>query len=255
MTENVHALLGAYVVDAVSPEERAAFEAHLPGCEECTLEAASLEDAVTMLALAEQAPPPLSLRARVRDEVARTSQLPPGSGDDAGVTGAAGAAVPVAPDTGSVAPARRRVWPRLAVAAAAAAVLATGGLVASSLLSQREAALALEKDVMMVASAPDARSVDLGLGSAHVVTSARMGSIVAMGDDCPDPKPGMEYQLWLVMEDGAKVAGPTFMPAADGTFMTLVDADMGPISAVAVTQEPHGGSDQPTSEAVAEAAL
>ncbi|WP_062287361.1 anti-sigma factor [Demequina phytophila] len=252
MNDNVHSLIGAYAVDAVTPDERTDFESHLAACEDCTAELAGLREAAATLAAAESVAPPAALRARVLDQIGRTAQLPPPTGDDA----------PVAPRA-DVAPAssrrERHAWPRLAVAAAVAAVLAVGGLAGSALLGQRgqtgEDQLALEKDVMMVTSAPDAHAMDLGLGSAHLVMSDKMGSVVAMGEDCPEPTAGMEYQLWVVMEDGSKHAGPTFAPDSDGTFMTLMDMDMDGVAAFAVTQEPMGGSEQPTTDVVAEVGL
>jgi len=247
MTENVHGLLGAYAVDAVTPEERAAFEEHLPACEECALELGSLLETAATLGAAEAATPPASLRASVMEQVGRTAQLPPVGGDDALV-----AQAPASRERERDARApRRRVWPRLAVAAASAIALVSVGIAGGSILADREADLALEKDVMMVASAPDAHSLDLALGAAHLVMSEKMHSVAAMGDDCPTPKDGMEYQLWVVMEDGSKHAGPTFMPDDDGTFMALMDMEMEGAVAIAVTEEPMGGSDQPTSTEVA----
>ena len=65
---------------------------------------------------------------------------------------------------------------------------------------------------MMVASAPDAHAMDLALGQAHLVMSDKMGAVVAMGQDAPMPADGMEYQVWLMMDDGASMPGPMFMP-------------------------------------------
>ncbi|WP_296667568.1 anti-sigma factor [Demequina sp.] len=249
MSDNVHGLLGAYAVDAVTPAERAEFEAHLPACEECSLELGSLLETTAVLADAESTAPPAALRARVFEEIGRTAQLPPADGPAAD---AAPAPEPVAAAVVPIERARRRhLWPRLAVAAASVAVLAVAGVIGGGLVADRNAQLALEQDVMMVASAPDAHSMDLGLGSAHLVVSEKMASVVAMGDDCPSPDDGMEYQLWVVMADGSKHAGPTFMPDSDGSFVTMLDMEMNGVVAFAVTEEPHGGSAQPTSEEIA----
>ncbi|WP_062297385.1 anti-sigma factor [Demequina maris] len=249
MNDNVHALIGAYAVDAVTPDERADFEAHLSACEDCSAELVGLREAAATLGEAEAVTPPASLRASVLDEIGRTAQLPPLTEDDAPAARDAGGPVPLAQERH--ARRERHLWPRLAVAAAVASVLAVGGLVGSTLMADREDQLALEKDVMMVTSAPDAKSMDLGLGTAHLVVSEKMSSVVAMGDDCPHPKDGMAYQLWLVMDDGSKEAGPTFMPDSDGTFMTMVHMDMDGVTAIAVTEEPMGGSAEPTSTEVA----
>ena len=49
MTE-IHALSGAYAVDALDDLERAAFERHLAECAECQAEVASLREAAAMIA-------------------------------------------------------------------------------------------------------------------------------------------------------------------------------------------------------------
>ncbi|WP_062460685.1 anti-sigma factor [Demequina soli] len=242
MTDNVHALIGAYAVDAVTPAERAEFEAHLGGCEDCSLELTGLREATATLAGAADAPAPAGLRARVLEEVGRTAQVPPAVDD------APAAEAPPAP-------AHRPWWTRMAVAAVAALVLAVGGLVGSTLVSERQHQLALEKDVMMVTTAPDAHAMDLSLGASHLVMSDRMGSVAAMGDHVPMPDAGMEYQLWAVMDDGSMHAGPTFMPGSDGSFMTVMDMSMDGVAAFAVTEEPHGGSTEPSSDPIAEVAL
>ncbi|WP_062301129.1 anti-sigma factor [Demequina subtropica] len=251
MNENVHSLVGAYAVDAVTPAEREDFESHLAACEDCGIELSGLREAAAVLGDAEHAAPPAALKARVMTEIARTPQAAPLTSDDAPVP-AEGA--PAATTTAASSP-RRAWWPRMAVAAAAAAVLAVGGLVGSSLRDDRTDELALEHDVMMVTSAPDAHSMDLGLGSAHLVMSDKMSSVVAMGEDCPEPDDGMEYQLWVVMADGSKHAGPTFMPDSDGSFMTLMEMDMEGATGFVVTEEPMGGSEQPTTDMVASVEL
>lgn len=48
---DVHALTGAYVLDAVSDVEHAEFERHLTRCETCAQEVAELRETATRLAL------------------------------------------------------------------------------------------------------------------------------------------------------------------------------------------------------------
>ena len=134
------------------------------------------------------------------------------------------------------------VWPFSGVAGVA---LGLGGANAPTAQD-----LAVEKDVMMVTSAPDATSMDMDLGSGHVVVSDRMDAFALMGAAAPMPNKGTEYQVWLVMADGSKVAGPTFMPGEDGDYMTVVYADSDDVVAIAITCEPPGGSDEPTSDTV-----
>ncbi|MFC6343639.1 zf-HC2 domain-containing protein, partial [Nocardioides hankookensis] len=46
---DIHALVGAYAVDAVDDLERAAFERHLAECADCRDEVASLREAAGLL--------------------------------------------------------------------------------------------------------------------------------------------------------------------------------------------------------------
>ena len=108
---------------------------------------------------------------------------------------------------------------------------------------------------MMVTSAPDAHTMALPLGTGHLVMSSSMGGVAVMGQDAPMPADGMEYQLWVMLEDGSKVAGPAFVPASDGEFMTVMHAPMDGVVGFAVTEEPAGGSDAPTGDMVAEVSI
>ncbi|WP_061960510.1 anti-sigma factor domain-containing protein [Demequina flava] len=260
MNDNIHSLAAPYAVDALTELERTAFEAHLTSCEDCQEEVVSLAGAVEELALGEETAPPLSLKGSVMDEVRRTSQLPPIVESGVAETGAAGPRTHdsdtevLKANSGDDLSARRhrrarRGWAVSAVAAASAVVLTLAGVAWMDVRSDRESELAIEKDVMMVASAPDANSMDLELGKGHVVTSERMDSLAVMGTSAPMPEDGMEYQLWLVMADGSKMAGPTFMPH-DGEYMAVAEGAMGDVAAVAVTMEPPGGSQEPTSDPV-----
>lgn len=251
--QSVHALLGAYVVDAVSDIERAAFEDHLSECEDCRAEVASLREVTATLADAEAIDPPPVLKARVMEQISRTPQLTPTPAEPEETDAPA-----VARESGQDAPAtarpRRRLWAPLTAAAATVAVAAVG---VALLLPGAEPAdtSAMERDVMMVASAPDAHSMDLDLGATHVVVSERMESVALMGAETPMPSDGMEYQLWLLMDDGSTMAGPTFMPDKDGEVMTMMHASLADVSSIAVTVEPMGGSSQPTSDVLAIAGM
>jgi len=227
-----HSLLGPYVVGALEDDERVAFERHLAACEWCTQEARGLEEAAAALADAEAVTPPLSLRASVMAEVARTAQVPPGLHAPASVSR------------------RRRRWP--VVVTAAASLIAIAGIgVAYGFHNTGSDGSALERNIVMLSSAPDAHSLELALGSSHLVMSNHMDEVAVMGHDAPMPADGMEYQLWFVMADGTSVAGPTFMPDKGGDIMALSSADCSRIASFSVTVEPHGGSPSPTGHVIA----
>ena len=77
MKESLHALSGAYVVDALDDEEREAFEQHLPRCLDCQAEVASLREAAAMLADDVAMTPPDSLRTSVLAGISTIRPLPP----------------------------------------------------------------------------------------------------------------------------------------------------------------------------------
>jgi anti-sigma-K factor RskA len=232
---DVHTLVGAYVLDAVTPNERAEFEAHLAECDECRDEVASLRAVTGELAQAQATAPPDSLRASVLDAIAVTPQASPTPHE----------ATPASP----LAPRKRRTLPW---AVAAASALAVGGLGFGMAYQDRQESAAMERDVMMVASAPDAHTMDLELGNAHLVVSDKMDGVAAMGQDAPMPADGMEYQMWLMMEDGTTAPGPTFMPSKTGEFMTVMHTPLDGVVGFAVTEEPAGGSTEMTGTKAAE---
>src|SRR5689334_7565992 len=76
-TVDIHALAGAYALDAVDDLERAAFDRHLRECGACTVEVAELRETASWLTHAVAAPPPPRLREAVLAEVSRTAQERP----------------------------------------------------------------------------------------------------------------------------------------------------------------------------------
>ena len=107
---DVHALSGAYAVDALDEIERARFERHLAICEDCRTEVASLREAATLIAEDTALAPPPALRDRVLADIATVRPLAPRPADVPAVVPA-------------VAPARARRWVALTAAAAVVAVL------------------------------------------------------------------------------------------------------------------------------------
>ena len=73
----IHALSGAYAVDALDAAERELFEQHLAACPACHAEIASLrEAAATLPEMAYRRPPP-GLRDRLLADIATVRPLPP----------------------------------------------------------------------------------------------------------------------------------------------------------------------------------
>jgi hypothetical protein len=69
-----------------------------------------------------------------------------------------------------------------------------------------------------------------------------------MTRDLPAPPEGRVYQVW-VMHRGSTEPQPTstlFMPRHDGTAAAAIPGDVSDLEAVLVTDEPAGGSEEPT---------
>lgn len=247
---DVHALSGAYAMDALTPEESLAFAGHLESCASCRDEVRSLREAAASLAAQAAEPAPDRLRASVLAGITSVRPLPP-------VGDAAAADEPEEDDeVDELAAARERRTRRSArawVAVAAALALVAGGAVVRSvqLDSQLDSVTAQAAQVTAVLTAPDAvttsASVSTG-GRAAVVTSASLGQSVLVTDSVAPPPPGSTYQVWYLAKSGAP-ASAGFVPAG-GTTSVLLQGDPTTASGVGITVEPAGGSPQPTTTPV-----
>jgi anti-sigma-K factor RskA len=74
-----------------------------------------------------------------------------------------------------------------------------------------------------------------------------------VADSLPGPPEGRTYELWQV-RDGAATSAGLFVPS-DGVVRTGVDAELAAGDTVAVTIEPEGGSDEPTTPIVMSATI
>lgn len=70
------------------------------------------------------------------------------------------------------------------------------------------------------------------------------GGIIAFRGMTPPPA-GQVYQLWMI-EGDQTLPGPTFMPDAAGEAMVQVPGEAATSQAMAITMEPEGGSDTPS---------
>lgn len=230
---DVHALSGAYAVDALDDLERARFEAHLAECADCRAEVADLRETAAALAAAEEATPPDHLRAQVLAGIGQIRPLPP----------LAGGARAAAPRRG------RTSW----LVAAAAAVVLLGGAVGVAVTQpwQDESSQSQLSATERVLAAGDAESVTLDFpdGSSATVTRSESEdrAVIRTRDMAPAPD-GRVYQLWLQQPDGAMVPAGLMPPEPDQT--TMLEGDLGRAVGAGITVEPAGGSQEPTTEPV-----
>jgi anti-sigma factor RsiW len=224
---DIHALSGAYALDALNDLERAGFERHLATCDSCRAEVESLRDAAGHLADASAAPPPADLRARILGGARSVRPLPP-----------------PAPELQ-----RRRRIPALAAAAALVIGLGAGTAVWRPWEQEPDTIQVSLAD--RVRQAPDAQSWTQGLPSGGSVTVTRSKSVgVAVWQSTGlQPLPsGRVYELWLQAPDESlKPAG--LFSASDSEVIMRGDAT--DAIGAGVTEEPSGGSPAPTTEPIA----
>lgn len=239
MTNDVHALSGAYAIDALDDIERAQFERHLSGCPECQAEVASLREAGSLLTETATLAPPAALRDRVLAGIATVRPLPP--------------VVPT-PSVEEVPGHSRRRFRPLTLAAAAAAVIAlgAGGVVwqpwdgpttsQSPTLSAVDQVLQADDAEQYVQEFPD--------GSSAVLTRSKsLNKAVIVTDDMAPPPDGKVYELWLEHEGIGMVPAGLMPVKADA--VVLLEGDPATAVGAGITIEPAGGSEEPTGDTVA----
>lgn len=255
-------LIEAYALGALDANERAALEAHLAGgCPEC---AKALEEArllVSQLAyLAPPSEPSELLRARVLRAVRADAAASGGSG---------GGSLPrqAAPPKSSI-----PMWMWAGVAALLLVSLyssweARKARVISDDMhrivaaegkqrKQLEEELAVAKHEAWILTDPDSKKIkimpsDKSMPMVEAVWHPKMG-IYVMAQQMPMPKDNKVLQLWLIPKTpGAKpMPSHVFWPDANGKIGEMVDnppEDIAQTKALAITEEPRGGSPQPTS--------
>lgn len=251
--ERLHELAVPYALDALEPDEREAFEAHLGGCADCRAEVAELQEAAVGLSEGWETAPPADLRRRVLAEVAlegqessvvadHASRVPQerASSDPAQPFHIGPASTP--PD--ELARRRRGAPRRWVLAAAAALVIGTGTWAALELATGEDPGVAVVRAADAVehdAETPEGRVV--------VITSAQEdAAVLRLPDDLAGPEEGRVYQAWFVGADGtARSAGVLDEDALeDGE--ALLDGPVSDAAAVGLSVEPAGGSEQPTTE-------
>ena len=214
----IHALSGAYAVDALDDDERAQFEEHLSGCATCRSEVDSLREAAALLAETTVTAPSAGLRDRVLADVAGTRPLPP---------------VP-ATVTALEPRRRRRLVPFLAAAAAAVAI-GTGGIVWQQVTDDDPSS---QTEQVLTANDAQRFTVDFeGGATATLVRSKQLNKAVLVTKDMPAPPDGRAYALWLQHDDVMVPAG--IMPKGPDNEV-LLSGDAASANGAGITVETAG---------------
>jgi anti-sigma-K factor RskA len=254
-------LAGLYALDALTPDEKAAVDAHIAACAEDHSEIGALGGVAPALAAVVEpipAPPALkeSVLAAYRAEMASAALAAP---KPAAVV--APVARPVERPLAAPAPAARRWqapnwlgWAAAGVAVVLLAVLSVYGLNVRQQADQANQRAEQIAAAVAAMSEPGSQVAILhGTGAAagangFAAFPASGGGYVVM-TDVPAAPNGMTYQAWYIV-DGKPSSAGLMTVGPDGN---LVASGMQPApgtQVVAVTLEPAGGSDQPTSQPI-----
>ncbi|HEY2832740.1 MAG TPA: anti-sigma factor [Sporichthyaceae bacterium] len=231
---DLHALSGAYVLGALDAGEQAEFETHLRSCSSCRVEVRELRETTALLGIAAAQPAPPALRAAVLDEIGRTRQLPP-------------LVVSLQARTRGPGFALRR-WGLTAAACLAVLTLGLGAY--ASHLRQENSDLHQRGDqISALQTAADARTVIASAGGATAtVTLSRSAGEMEFLSNGLLMHSGRTYQLWLIGPNGPRSAG--IFTTDNGKHAPRLFSGPGDATVLAVTEEPAGGSAQPTTQPI-----
>ncbi|MFE0821327.1 anti-sigma factor domain-containing protein [Streptomyces sp. NPDC058794] len=251
----LHSLAAPYALDALEGAERIRFERHLEGCDRCAADVRVLSEDAVRLAWSTAAPAPAALRDRVLAAVRTTAQEPaPGRGPVRRPPSHVRGGGPT-PERSRTPRPRPLLVPFATVTAAAALVVAALFAVqADRTRGELDTARDRAREIAHVLAAPDARVTggEDGRGrSIGVVASVSEGRAVVTLSGYGEPSGGRVHQLWLV-RPGAQPRSLGLLD--DDTPLVASGLDRSATS-LAVTVEPGGGSDRPTSRQVAQLAL
>lgn len=252
-------LLPGYALDALDDLERRSVERLLES--DADARRALDEYREVVASFTAEAQPPVGLRSEVLERVRNTAQsrattdaptlAEPGprvSRSDAGAPvsledaarGGANGVVDLA--------SRRRRWGVAVAAVAAAAAVVVPTTIAVQVTAERDRLREQSEIVSEMLVDPDAsilRGTFRGGGEASALVAD--GDMLFRAEGLPEPDEGSAYQLWVVAEDGS-VSSAGVLGLRGGETTTLVRGVDG--TGLAVSVEPEGGSEQPTTDPI-----
>jgi hypothetical protein len=249
----IHGAVGAYVVNALDPDELAEFEAHLAVCPTCSREVVEFGETASELSLLASVPPPPALRGSILSAISEVRPLPPEPPAEPSH------AEPTTNETQTVAADIRHAVDELAlrrqqrrarvltvlVAAVVAAAVALGGVV-YTLVQSRQAQVAQQAAETELLTAPDVRTYTATMkdgGQISFVVSRSLNRALFIGKDLPAVGSDRTYQLWTL--EGER-AIPDNLVAGGGDHKEFLRETLSGVTSLAVSIEAAGGAQQPT---------
>ncbi|MBI3914101.1 MAG: anti-sigma factor [Chloroflexi bacterium] len=227
--------ISAFVLDALSGDERAQMEKHLATCETCPRQ---LDDYRVVTDLLPFAAPLLNPPARLRRRVLAATVGNPKPRFDLGALLSQFLRAPA--------------FAALALVIAALAVWQAFSL--QNQLTQQATTLARQRDFLIALAYADGQPLPVkGTDAAPQATGrlyrhADESSLTVFVQDMPALAANQVYQLWLIDTGGDRTSGGTFTVDAQGRGWLIARAPraLNEYKGVGVTIEPSGGSPKPT---------
>ncbi|HVA91387.1 MAG TPA: anti-sigma factor [Chloroflexota bacterium] len=232
-------MLGAYALDALTPEERAIVDAYLPTSPSSQEEVTQLSAVADQLALtAIPRDPPPALRARLLDIVEREAAEWRSAQDAAhdSPRPLTGAASPTSPNPNSLQKSRfRRALGRFpAYAYGAGGALVAAAVILLVVLANRNGVTVTPHSGSAVAQVVDG----VRLAGVHFTVDVRSDHTTAVHfQGLPDLPPGRAYELWLIPAHGKPVPVGGFVGNAGHAFTSTYTLDAARYAEAAVTIE------------------
>jgi anti-sigma-K factor RskA len=243
--EHVDDLIDLYALGALEPNEQAAVDEHLDECARCRAQFAEAKQLVALLAWTpDQHDPPPDLRDRLMRRVQQLKRV----------------------DTNPnrrwwqrLFPEGRGLLPRLGPALAGAAIalaLLLGGrtLQLQQNVNTLTAQLRDQQVLLDVLREPGTRLVTLRpsesdpQATVQLLVNVDRGRAYAVATALPALPTEQTYQLWLIAEGENPTSAGVFDVTQQGTAVVPLDVErsLDQFAAVAISIEPEGGSDAPT---------
>jgi anti-sigma-K factor RskA len=219
--------LAAYMLGALEPGEAAEFERHLEGCERCRGEARWFEPAVNTLAesVERQEPPPRLREALMTEVRADARAAEPGAeGEGGSVLGWI---------RGSFSPRGLKL---------------AGGFAALALAIAAIAGYEIGNGGSGESSGAGSTLVSREHGITAKMVSEGEGGTLHLADVHQLP-PGKVLEAWVRREGTVEAVPALMVPDRKGQAETTI-ASMKGVDTVMVTEEPQGGSEEPTGDAI-----